>query len=185
LQSLNDGCYFQLIGFWSNFEYYTNEPLEYNNENIIKLVDIIKNLDADKGGTELYSPLSSIFNNKIYDKFDMVKHIILLTDGAIDRKEQTLNLIGSHSDKFYFHSIGIESSDQDLIERSALIGNGYSFFINNLDNLNQVIISVLEKTQSQMMVECKTNQVGNNIEDKNKKYIKLNDFFRHGVIIDN
>ena len=185
LQSLNDGCCFQLIGFGSDFEYYTNEPLEYNNENIIKLVDIIKNLDADKGGTELYSPLSSIFNNKIYDKFDMVKHIILLTDGAIRQKEQTLNLIGSHSDKFYFHSIGIESSDQDLIERSALIGNGYSFFINNLDNLNQVIISVLEKTQSQMMVECKTNQVGNNIEDKNKKYIKLNDFFRHGVIIDN
>ena len=96
MQSLNDGCYFQLIGFGSNFEYYTNEPLEYNNENIIKLVDIIKNLDADKGGTELYSPLSSIFNNKIYDKFDMVKHIILLTDGAIRQKEQTLNLIGSH-----------------------------------------------------------------------------------------
>ena len=47
LQSLNNGCYFQLIGFGSDFEYYTNEPLEYNNENIAKLVDIIKNLSAN------------------------------------------------------------------------------------------------------------------------------------------
>ena len=185
LQSLNNGCYFQLIGFGSDFEYYTNEPLEYNNENITKLVDIIKNLSANKGGTELYSPLSNIYNNKIYEKFNMVKHIILLTDGEISQKEQTLNLIGSHSDKFYFHSIGIGYCDKDLIERSALMGNGYSSFIDDLNILNNVIISILEKTQSQMIVECKTDQAKDNIEDKNKKFIKINDFFRHGVIIDN
>ena len=185
LQSLNNGCYFQLIGFGSNFEYYTNEPLEYNNENITKLVNIIKNISANKGGTELYSPLSDIYNNKIYEKFNMVKHIILLTDGEISQKEQTLNLIGSHSDKFYFHSIGIGYCDKDLIERSALMGNGYSSFIDDLNNLNNVIISILEKTQSQMIVECKTDQAQDNIEDKNKKFIKINDFFRHGVIIDN
>ena len=109
LQSLNEGCYFQLIGFGSNFEYYTKEPLEYNKENISQLMETIKNLRANKGGTELYEPLNDIYNNKnnIYDKYDMVKHIILLTDGEIDRKEDTLNLIGSHSDKFYFHSLGI------------------------------------------------------------------------------
>ena len=185
LQSLNNGCYFQLIGFGSNFEYYTNEPLEYNNENITKLVNIIKNISANKGGTELYSPLSDIYNNKIYEKFNMVKHIILLTDGEISQKEQTLNLIGSHSDKFYFHSIGIGYCDKDLIERSALIGNGYSSFIDDLNILNNVIISILEKTQSQMLVECKTDQIENNIEDKPNKFIKINDFFRHGVIIDN
>ena len=185
LQSLNNGCYFQLIGFGSDFEYYTNEPLEYNNENITKLVDIIKNLSANKGGTELYSPLSNIYNNKIYEKFNTVKHIILLTDGEIDEKEQTLNLIGSHSDKFYFHSIGIGYCDKDLIERSALMGNGYSSFIDDLNILNNVIISILEKTQSQMIVECKTDQAKDNIEDKNKKFIKINDFFRHGIIIDN
>ena len=68
LQSLNEDCYFQLIGFGSDFEYYTKEPLEYNKENITQLMDIIRNLSASKGGTELYSPLSDIYNNNIYEK---------------------------------------------------------------------------------------------------------------------
>ena len=183
LQSLNEDFFFQLIGFGSNYEYYTSEPLEYNTENIKKLTEIIKNLDADKGGTELFSPLNNIYNNKIYEKFDMVKNIFLLTDGEICQKEETLNLIGSHSDKFSFHSIGIGYCDKDLIERSALIGNGYSYFIDNLENLNKIIISALEKSQTEIMVKCGTNLV-NNIQDKNQKYIKLNDFFRHGIILD-
>ena len=142
LQSLNENCWFQLIGFGSNYEYYAKEPLEYNKDNINKLMDIIKNLSADKGGTELYSPLIDIYNNKIYEKYKMNKHIILLTDGEIDDKEKTLNLIGSHSNEFIFNSIGIGYCDKDLIERSALVGNGYSYFIDNLDNLNKIIISI-------------------------------------------
>ena len=183
LQSLNEDCFFQLIGFGSNYEYYTKEPLEYNKENISQLMETVKNLRADKGGTELYEPLSDIYNNSIYEKYDMIKHIFLLTDGEISNKEDTLNLIGSHSDKFNFHSMGIGSCDKDLIKRSALIGNGYSYFIEDLNDLNKVIISALEKSQFEMSLECKSNQI-NNIEDKNQKYIHLNDFFRHGVIVD-
>ena len=183
LQSLNEDCFFQLIGFGSNFEYYNKEPLEYNKENIRNLIEIIKNLRANKGGTELYSPLSDIYNNRIYEKFDMIKHIFLLTDGEISNKEETLNLIGSHSDKFYFHSMGIGYCDKDLIKRSALIGNGYYYFIDDLNELNKIIISALEKSQNEISLECKCEQE-NNIEDKNQKYIHLNDFFRHGVILD-
>ena len=183
LQSLNEDCLFQLIGFGSDFEYYTKEPVEYNKENIKNLMDLIKNLDANKGGTKLYSPLNDIYNNNIYEKYDMIKHIFLLTDGEITEKEKTLNLIGSHSNDFYFHSLGIGSCDKDLIERSAILGNGYSYYINDLEELNKIIISALDKSQSEMKVECECNQKGI-IEEKKQKYIKLNDHFRHGVISD-
>ena len=69
LQSLTKGCYFHLIGFGSDFEYFSKEPLEYTKENVKDLTNIIKNLNADKGGTDLYKPLNSIFENPIYDKF--------------------------------------------------------------------------------------------------------------------
>ena len=184
LQSLNEDCFFQLIGFGSNFEYYTKEPLEYNKENISQLMNIIKNLDAIKGGTELFSPLKDIYNNKIYEKYNMNKHIILLTDGELFDKEETLNLIGSNSNEFFFHSIGIGFCDKDLIERSALVGNGYSYYIDNLDNLNKIIISVLEKTLSEIKLECECD-INNTIEDKKQKYININDYFRHGIILDN
>ena len=82
-----------------------------------------------------------------------------------------MNLLGSQSNEFIFNSIGIGYCDKDLIERSALVGNGYSFFIDNLNNLNKVIISVLEKTQSEIIVECGSNQV-NIIEEKIKNILK-------------
>ena len=147
LQSLIKGCYFQLIGFGSNFEYFSEEPLEYNKENVKKLMDIIKKLDASKGGTDLHKSLKDIFENPIYDKYNMNKHIFLLTDGEIENKEITLNLIGSYSDKFILHSLGIGSCDLDLIKRSAIMGNGHSFFIKKLEDLNKNVINALEYAQ--------------------------------------
>ena len=92
LQSLKIGIYFQLIGFGSSFEYYCKEPLEYNNENVKNLFEFIKNLEANKGGTNIYDPLKSIFENQIYEKINIIKHIFVLTDGEIRDKEETLNL---------------------------------------------------------------------------------------------
>ena len=133
LQSLNKDSYFQLIGFGSSFEYYNKEPLEYNKENVKKLMEIINNLNADKGSTELYNPLRNIFKNPIYKKINIAKHIFILTDGEIYDKETTLNLIGSFSDKFSIHSLGIGCYyDYDLVKRIAIMGNGNSFFLKNL-----------------------------------------------------
>ena len=188
LQSLNKGCYFQLIGFGSKYEYYSETPLEYNKENINNLMNIIRKLSADKEGTELFKPLNSIYNNNnLYEKYDMVKHIIVLTDGIIEHKTETINLIGSHSDKFYFHSIGIGQCDKDLIEKTALIGNGYSYYIENIKNISKVIISIIEQTQTQILIECEYDKLEDNnnyIEDKKKNFIKIYDYFRHGIILD-
>ena len=81
LQSLNVNSYIQLIGFGSDFKFFSDKPLEYNKENVKNLMDIIKNLGADRGGTELYAPLNKIFSDKIYNEYNMKKNIILLTDG--------------------------------------------------------------------------------------------------------
>ena len=131
LQSLNKGSYFHLIGFGTNFSYYSQEPLEYNKQNYKIISNNIRNLEGNRGGTQLYEPLKSIFENPVYDKLNVVKHIFLLTDGEIENKETTLNLIGSYSDKFVLHSLGIGECDKDLIKRSAIMGNGNSFFIDN------------------------------------------------------
>ena len=57
LQSLTKGFYFQLIGFSSTFKKIYDHPLEYNKENVKHSIDIIKNLKADLGGTNIKSPL--------------------------------------------------------------------------------------------------------------------------------
>ena len=158
LQSLNKNCFFQLVGFGSDFEFFSEKPLEYNKENVKNLMETIKKLGADKGGTELYEPLKKIYSNKIYDKYNMKKNIILLTDGELDDKEKVINLIGANSSKFIFNSIGIGECDKDLIERTALMGNGYSYYISDLKELNSVVISLLEKSQNSLFINCSTKQ---------------------------
>ena len=112
LQSLNKKCYFQLVRFGSNYEYFSKIPLAYNKDNIQNLMKTIKTLDANKGGIELYNPLNDIYNNEIYKEYNMKKSIILLTDGKLFDKEKVINLIGSKSDEFIFNSLGICECDK-------------------------------------------------------------------------
>ena len=93
IQSLPKKSYFQLIGFGSDFKKYNEVPVEYNEENVAKLINIIKKLDADLGGTEIVSPLSAIYNEKVYDKIKLSKNIFLLTDGQIYDRDAGMNAL--------------------------------------------------------------------------------------------
>ena len=157
--------------------------MEYNKKNVKNLMDIIKTLKADRGGTNLYDPLKEIYKNKIYNKYDMKKYIIILTDGGIDDKEKVLNLIQANSYEFILNTIGIMYCDKDLIERAALVGGGFSFYISDLDKLNSVVISLFEKTQNPFEINFKVNQKYS-IETDNKLIISKYDFFTYGFVLD-
>ena len=87
LQSLPAGSYYQIIGFGSYFKKYDEIPKEYNEHNIKKSIQLIKELEADFGCTDIYSPLQDIYSlDKIYDSIELPKNIFLLTDGEIEKK---------------------------------------------------------------------------------------------------
>ena len=150
-------------------------------------MELIKDLKGNKGGTNIFSPLESIFKNQIYDKIDTTKHIFVLTDGIIEDKENTLNLIGSYSDKFTLHSLGIgHDYDKDLVKRSAIVGNGNYYFIENLEDININVINALKNSLITKKIKC-------NYEVNPKPYIEYNqkqivgiyDFMRYGFILKN
>ena len=182
LQSLDENCYFQLIGFGSDFKFFSEKPLEYNKENIKNLMDTIKKLGADRGGTQLYAPLKKIYDDNIYNEYNMQKNIILLTDGELFDKEKVINLIGANSQRFKFNSLGICFCDKDLIERTALMGNGYSFYISDLNQLNSIVISLYEKTRNSLNINCKVYQKCF-IEDDDNYTINKYDCFKYGFIL--
>ena len=119
--------YFQLIGFGIDFKKYNEEPVEYNQKNIENIIDIINNLDADMGGTNINSPLESIYSDTSYSKINLSKHIFLLTDGQVNDREGCVNLITANSNKFRMHAFGIGNAfDKYFIERSGKLGKGSS-----------------------------------------------------------
>lgn len=148
-------------------------------------MDIINDLDADKGGTELYSPLKNIFENPIYEKINIEKHIFILTDGEIYDKETTLNLIGSFSDKFTIHSLGIGSYyDNDLVKRIAIMGNGNSFFSQKSEDISKNVIDALDQSQikNKISVNFKVNHYPY-IDYNQKQIVGIYDFMRYGFIL--
>ena len=156
LQSLTKGSYFQLIGFGSTFKKINDKPLEYNKENVKNTMDIIKNLKADLGGTDISSPLKEIFNSKDYDNINLARNLFILTDGEVDNREECLGLINTHSDKFKVHAIGIGSSfDKKLIQNAGIQGRGTYHFVSNVSDVNSIIIESLSKCLRNYVLNAK------------------------------
>ena len=170
IKSLPLGSYFQFIGFGSNYKKYNEIPVEYNEENVNKIINVIKSLEADMGGTNIGSPLNAIYKDKIYSNINLSKNILILTDGQVHNREECVNLITSNSNKFRVHALGIgDSFDKILIERSGKLGKGSSVFVKDIEKLNTAVIDTLNKCLRPYIIDIKLtfknyqNNVKNNI----------------------
>ena len=54
-----------------------------------KSIEFIEKLEADLGGTNIYAPLQNIYSSTAdYDKINLPKNVLLLTDGEVDNKSK-------------------------------------------------------------------------------------------------
>ena len=158
IQSLPVGSYFQLIGFGSDFKKYNEEPVEYNQENVKNIINVINDLKANMGGTNISGPLNAVYKNNNYFKINLSKNIFLLTDGQVHDREQCVNLITTNSNKFRIHALGIGNDfDKVLIERSGKLGKGSSSFVENVEKINSVVIDTLNKCLRPYLTEIQFN----------------------------
>ena len=172
LQSLPAGSYYQIIGFGSDFEKYDKIPKEYTQQNIKESITLIESLKADKGGTDIHSPLKDIYASKDYDDIKLPKNIFLLTDGAVKDKENTLKTIEENSNVFRIYSIGIGSDfDDDLIKNAGVLGKGNYNFCNDIKDLNKVIVNEIKNSSKPFYsdFEFNTNLDENNLYKLNEK----------------
>ena len=181
LQSIPSGSFYQIIGFGSSFKDYDYGPKKYNKENIKESIKIIENLSADLGGTNIYDPLKSIFGSHNYDYIYSPKNIFLITDGGVENESEVLNLIELNNSRFTIHSIGIgEYFDENLIKNMGVIGKGYYNFCKNLDKLNSIIASEVNKCCGPRVTDVKLNC---NLDNKNTIKNIVRDIIREDDII--
>ena len=174
IRSLPKGSYFQFIGFGSRFKKYNDEPVEYNEKNVNRIISIIKELDANMGGTNIADPLREIYTNKVYDKINLSKNIFLLTDGQVFDRDECVRLITANSDKFKIHAIGMGYHfDKILIERSGKLSKGSSTFVQNIEEITSAVINSLNNGLRDYLTDLKFKFI--QYEDKiNNAIIKLN-----------
>jgi len=158
IEILPKGSYFHLIGFGSHFKKYSEEPVEYNEENVEKYKKIIDDMDGNLGGTNIGEPLKYIFGNEDYDNIKLSKNIFLLTDGQVNNRDLCIDLITKNSNKFRTHAIGIgDHFDQVLVERSGKVGKGSSFFVKDVENIEMVMLNILVKCLRPYLIDINFN----------------------------
>ena len=118
--------------------------LPFQKKNNLKNIEtIIKSLEAS-GGTDIYKGLNGIYNelNKHYDKGNLKKRIILITDMEYEHNEEFIDLCRQISkEKIYLTILGI--SDQfntELVEEIAHIEGSNYYVITKMGDIDKYLV---------------------------------------------
>ncbi|CAF3456569.1 unnamed protein product [Rotaria sp. Silwood1] len=129
LKSLPVDCHFNIIRFGSNHEALFKEITAiYNEQNAKKAEQLINQLRADLGGTELLGPLQWLEQHPPGQ--GRARQIFLLTDGEISNVNEVLDLCRSMATSTRIFSFGLgHSPSRSLVKGLARATNGRFVFI--------------------------------------------------------
>ena len=143
LRALPMDCYFNIIGFGSNFEKLFNSSQKYSQAMLDKAAGHVSEMSANLGGTEILRPLQWIFQTQQFPGYK--RNIFLLTDGQVSNTEQVCKLIRSNSSKARLFSLGVGNQvSHDLVEGMARAGNGNAKFIVDGQRMDSTIMRQLK-----------------------------------------
>ena len=105
LKSLPEGCSFNIIGFGSRFEQLFPQSVPYSEETLDKATQLAERMDANLGGTELLSPLESIFRQKPLS--GLPRQVFVLTDGAVSNTHACIQKVkqNDHNARFVYTTL--------------------------------------------------------------------------------
>ncbi|KAK8892617.1 von Willebrand factor A domain-containing protein 5A [Tritrichomonas musculus] len=144
IKSLPSDSYFNVIRFGSNFAKLFETSVLYDDSTQEKAVQLAIDLKADLGGTDIYSPLKSIFSEKCEHG---QRQIFIMTDGEVDNAEMTIDLVYSNSNENRCFTIGIgRGCDAGLVEGIANASGGMSDFVQENDSISDKVIPQLQSS---------------------------------------
>jgi len=117
--------------------------MKYNDETLARATTYASNILANFGGTEIYAPLSSVFNMPTIPQY--FRQVFVLTDGQVSNTEQVLDLIKQNNNNARVFSLGIGNSvSHHLVEGIARAGKGTSFFAMEGERMEKKVIKQLK-----------------------------------------
>jgi len=147
LKSLPVNSLYNVISFGNNFSSLHQESQKYQQNTLEKDLVSIESFEANMGGTNIYQPLSYIFNQKLNKTYP--RYIFLLTDGGVTNTPQVLSLIKKNNTKARVFTVGIGNGcSPELITKGALFGKGKHEFVADGGDLMGKVISLLDSAMS-------------------------------------
>ncbi|CAM4733942.1 unnamed protein product [Leuciscus chuanchicus] len=142
LKSLPMGCYFNIYGFGSRFEFFFPESVKYNQDTMNEALKRVKEMQADLGGTEILQPLKHIYSQPC--KPNHPRQLFIFTDGEVRNTKEVLDLVKRHVHSHRCFSFGIgEGASTALITGMAREGSGHAQFITGTDRMQPKVMQSL------------------------------------------
>ena len=113
-------------------------------ENILRAIELTQKLDASYSGTDILTPLQSIFQ-KGQPSDCSESHILLLTAGDVHNFQSVVDIIGDNSQLNHrLHTFGIGNAvSKRLIKTGAIKGLGNYHLSASGDDLSEKMVSII------------------------------------------
>ena len=144
VKSLPADSYFNVVRFGSSYEKLFENSVQYDDQTSEKAVELAKNLSANLGGTNIYTPLENIYSEECKNG---QRQIFIMTDGEVNDVESVLDLISTNSNENRCFTIGIgRGCDAGLVEGMANASGGISDFVQEGDSISEKVIPQLQSS---------------------------------------
>lgn len=171
IHSLPMGCNFNIIMFGTKYAtvFNPNELVQYNESTLSIADNVVKNLSADMGGTNLYGPLSCAYKQSQKSRMKgRIVQMFLLTDGQIDDKESVFKIVRKNRANNRLFSLGIGNNvDKDLVSGLAVLSNGKFDFIDykSVCNITDRVISLLSMALAPALTNIRIHSTEGEIKE--------------------
>lgn len=186
LKQLDVGDKFNIIPFESEFEAMNIKSIEYNEENMQKAVNYIKNL-RPLGGTEILDPIKFALYEKDTDKI-----ILLFTDGQVGNENEIIEYVADNVNKSRIFPFGIDTNvNSAFIKQLAKVGNGKAELIQPNEKIDDKIIRTFARIQTPLLEDLTIDYGNNKVIDEIREekclfnYEFFNVFTKIEQIVDN
>ena len=143
LNSLPADYYFNVYCFGSRYNklFPTSRPL--TDQTLETAKSLLGNLEANLGGTEIFSPLEDIFQQPLL--VGKPRQVFVVTDGQVSNTRETIMLVTKHANTNRVFSLGIgSSSDRHLVKGLARAGRGTAEFVSDGEIISSKVIRHLK-----------------------------------------
>jgi Ca-activated chloride channel family protein len=126
LRALSEKEYFNIFRFGSGYESFSPQSMDYSSKSLDQALQFLRGIDADMGGTEIYSPLEHICSLPVRRGYR--RDVVLITDGEVANPDEVIQLVNSSVEKnpslrFFTFGIGYGASHY-LVKGIARAGRG-------------------------------------------------------------
>ena len=151
LSSLLIGDKFNIIAYGSNFKCLSDSLIDYNQDSLKKARSWVSEIDADMGGTEVFSPIKHIIENQT----DAQQDVILLTDGDVGNQKEIIEYLRQQNSETRFFTIGVGLNCGEYLLKSLSDNTkGFMEILNNTQKIETVLNRQYARIRTKAIVKA-------------------------------